>query len=208
MCLLLAVPSWGAAEEAALPSGVYKFARPDGVVVYTDRLVELPPEVRRRYAEEERARQARYDAWVREVGKNEAERRALEQERKALAEQRALDQAAAQRLRRLNQTLSRLKDKRRQQAQRREMWQARVRKLRRSLAEALAAHQKARKEFERIAIQPQHTRLPGQTQKMLKAQADMARHAKTMDRLTRTLTEALPEEARRAGVPPGWLRMP
>lgn len=185
---------------------IYKYTKGDGSVVYTDSLSELPNERRAYY----NRRQAELDAQAREeesvLGAEEAERRRLERERAEIAAQEMAEAERQQRMAALDAQLSRYRNQKKADAADEARWKQRMKVARDQLHKMLADFRKKQAEHTNLAMKPDFTRLPGEAQK----QEALARELKTLeaaiDQQIELVEVKIPEEARRARVPPGWLR--
>lgn len=81
-----------------------------------------------------------------------------------------------------------------------QMWQQRLREARQAVAEARARYETASRDYKRM----RHGHR-GRGEPRAEARAEIEAARKELEAAEQRL-EALPEEARRAGVPPGWLR--
>ena len=87
------------------------------------------------------------------------------------------------------------------EARDRESWQQELREARQALAEARKRHEAAELAYKHMR---HHNRGRGAAKAAILAEREEA--AGALEEAERRLQE-LPEEARRAGVPPGWLRL-
>lgn len=185
---------------------IYKYQKGDGTVVYTDSLAELPNERRAYY----NRRQAELDAKAREeesvLGAEELERRRLEKERAALAAEALEEAERRERMAALDAQLARYKSQRQAAAADEKRWRDRMKRAREQLQNLLTQFRKKQAEHTNLAMKPDFTRLPGEADK----QEILARELKTLETAIDAQIEEvevkIPEEARRARVPPGWLR--
>lgn len=190
----------------AAEAQIYKYERSDGSVVYTDSLAELPNDRRAYY----NRRQAEFDAQAREeeaaLGAEEAERRRLERERAELAAKEIAEAERRERMAALDAQLARYRHQKLAAAADERRWRDRMKQARSQLQNLLAQFRKKQEEHQNLAMKPDFTRLPGEAQK----QENLARELKTLEAAVDAQIELvevkIPEEARRARVPPGWLR--
>jgi chromosome segregation ATPase len=183
---------------------VYKYVKKDGTIVYTDRLSALPKERRRHYnrLEAERARQA--ERVKSEVASDEAARKAAEAERSRLrAEADARNEA---RLRALDAEIQRLRKKNEARDRVKAQWTQRYRQTKAELQETLAAFERTQQQYQELAIKAEFALFPGQKEEKFKLLDQLKALEARVDRLNHELTVAIPEQARKAGIPPGWVR--
>ena len=202
--LVLAVSLGGAAPAAR--AQVYKYKDADGTLVFTDRLSDLPPERRAYYNRKEAEAEKRRRAEERAL--SEQERRAVELEAER-ARVLAEETEAAQRRRRLAELDEALRAYRRQKAeraQRKAYWQEKRTQAETALNEALLAYRSAKKEWSGLATQAGFALFPGQQRRLQELQEALPKLAAAVETRNHYLSVTLPEEARRAGIPPGWLR--
>jgi len=198
----LALVGFAPAAEAQ----VYKYVKSDGTIVYTDRLGDLPADRQRHYNQLERERQATRERLERELGKEELERREAEQKAEALRRQQA---NAAQNARELAEIQARI-DLYKRRAEEREaqkaVWQTRLRLAKEKLADLLRKFREAQERYNGIALKPMHTLLPGEAEERENARKAVEALEPQIDRTIQEIEIDIPESARKAGVPPGWLR--
>lgn len=191
---------------AAAQAQIYKYKAKDGSVVYTDKLSKLPKDRRAYYNRiEAKEREARKEA-ERKFGKEEMERRDLERKRQAL--ERA-EMAAAERLRQrqaLDEQLKRIKKRYAARDQQKTMWVNRMATAKKKVQTLLAAFEKEQTEYKRLAMKPNFTMLPGEAQKLEAARKKVAALESELDAAIAQVQRVIPEQARKAGIPPGWLR--
>ena len=64
----------------------------------------------------------------------------------------------------------------------------------------------AQEKYNGLATRANFTLLPGQAEEMEQAQKDTERLEGELDQVIQEIQFNIPEEARKAGIPPGWLR--
>lgn len=185
---------------------IFKFVKPDGTVMYTDKLSDLPKERRRYYnrllaEQEKKNREAE-----KEVEARDAKIRRLEAERERLRRERIAAQERRRRLAALESTLESLREQNRARDKAKELWRERVRVAERDLAEKLEAYRDAKRAWQALAIRADYTLFPGQVTEKQELRERMEKLENEVDALAHQLNVVIPEEARKAGVPPGWLR--
>ena len=200
------VASAGALVAEASGSQIYKYRKKDGTVVYTDKLSDLPRSARAKYAkreaEEQKAR-ARLEA---SLGKAEVARRESEAKRKAeLARQ--IEQADAMRRRQeLQALLARLNERDAKEAEREQRWRKRLADAKAEVERLYKEFQQTREAYDNLAVRIDYTLFPGQNKEKFKLRDRLEKLEKELDAALTELNDTIPTEARRAGVPPGWLR--
>jgi hypothetical protein len=195
----LLVPSVAAAE-------LYKYKKADGTVVYTDNLAQLPPERREHYNKQREAREEKRRQLEQQIGKEELERREAEAKRQELARAELAESERAQRLAEINTVLAEIQKKRAGREAVREQWRQKMNQARDNLAKKLAEFQALSDKANAIAIQPDFSRLPGQNEELEKSKEKLAKLELEVDELVTLVEETIPEQARKEGIPPGWLR--
>jgi hypothetical protein len=85
-------------------------------------------------------------------------------------------------------------------------WQGRIRTARQKLSKALEQFKQAETSFNEIGGRASFTLLPGQAEQRDQAEATMKRLEPVIDGLIQEIEVKIPAEARKAGIPPGWLR--
>ncbi len=208
----IAIPTWVIVVASLLLAAskseaqVYKYTNEKGVVVFTDKLSDLPPERRAHYNEREMAAKKRREQLARSRTPEQQRTAELEEERRKILESRVEEQQREARLAAIEQALRDIEETSKARAETKAYWQERKATAQRELQEALDRYREAVKEYEGLAIKVGFTLFPGQQNRLLELQALLPKLEADVDRANAFLTEALPEEARRAGVPPGWLR--
>ncbi len=185
---------------------IYKYKKADGTVVYTDDLAELPADRRAHYGRLERAAKARQKARENQFGKAELERRAADAERKRIMAAQIEEGERARRLRAFEDTLKSVRKRSSKRAANRAAWKLRLKTAKEDMDKALKAFRTAQADYNALAMKPSFTLLPGQGQKKEALRAKLGGLEAEVDATVEQLYVVIPEEARRAGVPPGWLR--
>jgi colicin import membrane protein len=189
---------------AAAHAQIFKYVKPDGTVVYTDNLSQLPPKRRAYYnkmlAEQERA-EKELEAKIRDEQKTreraEARRRALRQNAETAGQDRlAALEAEIARLRAQNEARERAKAE----------WRKRYLSLRSRLDQKLEAYRQTQQKYDALAIRADYALFPGQVKEKNELRAQLEKLEKEIDALAHELNVELPAEARKAGIPPGWIR--
>lgn len=185
---------------------IYKYKRKDGSVVYTDKLVDLPPKVRAKYAERE-AKKARERARLEaSIGKREVERREAEEKRRAELERQI--KVADQRRRRqeLRALLKRLNEQEAEEEKKKALWKKRVKDARTAVKELFEKFTKTQQAYDNLAVRADYALFPGQAQEKDKLRKELAKLEKELDAALEELNVKIPTEARKQGIPPGWIR--
>lgn len=194
------------ALERPAEAQVYKYEKKDGTVVYTDKLSDLPAEKRRYYAKKEaEARKAREEADA-HLTPAERRRQEIEREQAALKAEQLAEAERLQRQRRLDQLLARLNEESAREADQKAYWKERVADARKRLDEALAAFHTAQEEWRQAALRNNGYALPGAMKRQMEAHERVEKAEAEVDAANEDLTVTIPAEARKAGVPPGWVR--
>ena len=195
-----------AAAARTADAQIYRYEKDDGTTVFTDQLSDLPPERRAFYNRKAEAARERLEAIEASMTPAERRRAELQAERERVATERQDAEARAEHLAELDAALRRLERQARLEALNRRYWQERVAKARAELKTALARYREARKAWEALAIQPRFTLFPGQAERRIELEEQLPKLAAAVEAANEALTETLPAKARKAGVPPGWLR--
>jgi hypothetical protein len=199
LAFLFVLPAVGRAE-------VYKYKKPNGSVVYTDNLAQLPPDRREFYNKQREEREEKRRQLEKAIGKEELERREAEAKR-AEIERAKLDEADRQRrLQAIDQQLKVYQQKDKDKEASKTAWQQRMQQAKQTLDQALADMKQATEEYESIGVKASYTLLPGESEKMEQAKKRMDELERRIDALVLEVEVTIPEEARKAGIPPGWLR--
>lgn len=185
---------------------IYKYKKPNGQVIYTDNLADLPPERRDFYAKRKAERDLERREEEQRVGKEELERREAEAKRAELERASIADQERADRLRLIDLQLEAIKKKRLEREASREAWTQRMKAARDLLAKRLADFRAVQERHDAIAIKPSLTFLPGEAEELEKLRLEKERLEKEVDQSIEEVEVTIPEEARKAGIPPGYVR--
>lgn len=200
--VLFLVMAWAAPADAQ----VYKYRKKNGAVVYTDSLAQLPPARRAYYNKLLRDREARQKKIEKAVGKETVDKERMEKERAALLSAKIEEEDRQRRIAAIDAQLDRIRTRRAAKKASRKSWSDRISTTKKALKKALAEFRDAEKKYSAVAIKGGYGLLPGEAAKMKKAKTAMDALEKDIDTANEELTVKIPEEARRAGVPPGWLR--
>ena len=185
---------------------VYKYETKDGTVAYTDSLAKLPPKRRAYYNKLEQEQQARLQKIEKSRGKSEVDRERMEEEKKRILAEKLQEEERRRRLEAIDVQLKAIRERRSAQSETETAWRSRIQDTKKALADALAAFDRERETYSAIAIKGGYGLLPGQHEQMVEAKKKMDALEAEIDRLNHELTVVIPEQARRASVPPGWLR--
>ena len=186
---------------------IYKYTLPDGTTIYTDKLSDLPKDVRAKYARraaEKAKRRARLEA---SVGKREAARREAEEKRKAQLERQIAEAQALQRQQEIRALIKRIDKSAAKEAEKKAKWQKRVIEARSRVKGLFEEFKKTREAYDTLAVRADFTLFPGQNQKKGELRKKLEKLEKELDEALKELNEKIPDEARKAGIPPGWLRV-
>ncbi len=193
-------------SPALAEAQIYKFTKPNGTVVYTDNLAQLPQEQQRHYAEEERKRAEERQRLEASLGKEELERREAEAKRQLL-ERQQMDEAERRRqMEELDQAILEIQKRRAEREGVWNQWRQKIVAARAQQQEVWKKYQAALATFESLGIKPSFSWLPGEAEQFEQAQKDMERWGKELEALNQLIEFTIPDQARKAGVPPGYLR--
>ncbi len=201
--LLVSLVASSAAEARA---EVYKFKKGDGSVVYTDRIDQLPADRRRFYERQEAERAARRRELEAKLGKEELARREAEEQKKALEREQLAAAERARRMQALDAVLAEARARDAEREKQKAAWQARAKKAREDVQRLLGTFRETQAKYDELAVRADFTLLPGQGQEKAELAATLARLEQELDAAIDELENRLPEEARVAGIPPGWIR--
>lgn len=199
--LVVVLLCWGSSDAAA---EIFKYVKADGTVVYTDSLAQLPKERRIHYNKLLAERKKAAEKVREEVAEDEEAQRKAEAERARLRAE--ADARNAARLKAIDETIARLRAKSRAREAKKQEWQARISAVEKKLDDKLATFQKVQEEYKGLAIKVEYTLFPGGRQRKLELKDQLDELEKEIDGLIHELQVEIPEEARKAGIPPGWVR--
>jgi hypothetical protein len=185
---------------------LYKYKKPDGTVVYTDNLGQLPAERREHYNKQREQREEKRRELEQQIGKEELARREAEAERIELSRQQMEESERQERTLRIETTLLEIQKKRAQREATRDGWRQKMLQARAQLDKKLEEFKLASEKANSIGIQADFSRLPGQNEELENLRKELERLEREIDALVVLTEETIPEEARKAGIPPGWLR--
>lgn len=205
-CVALAVASFIALPAfPAVAQDVFRYVRPDGSVTFTDSLAALPEKVRGEYNAKLAAREAQRAELERSLGKDELERRDAEAQR-ARVQQEIADQAERQaRLEAIDARLKAYAEADRQRQSQKKHWQDRVRSAKARLQKLYQDFKAAEASYAEISMRVSQTLLPAGDE-LAQAKATMDLLVPQIDAAIADIELKIPDEARRANIPPGWLR--
>lgn len=112
----------------------------------------------------------------------------------------------AERLAAVDARLKELNQKSVEQDRQKATWQGRMIAARQRLKQLLEAYKKAETAYNEVGTMASYTLLPGQAEQRDQAEATMKRLEPQIDSTIQEIEVKIPAEARRAGIPPGWLR--
>lgn len=185
---------------------VYKYKNKNGVVVFTDKLSDLPPDRREYYNKLREERDAKDREAEQRLTPEQRQAREAERNKEETLRKRAEAEDDARRKVAIEQELMALKSRSQSLEGRRDAWRKRMQEAREKLGKLLDEYKKASEEYEGLAIKPSFTLLPGQADQLEAAKAKMEKLEKDVDAQVEEVEVTIPEEARKAGIPPGYLR--
>ncbi|MEL6185961.1 MAG: hypothetical protein AAFU79_15155 [Myxococcota bacterium] len=195
--------AWPRSAEAQ----VYKYEKPDGTVIFTDDLAELPPERRAYYNEKEKAARERAERARARMTPEERRAEELAAERDKLMRAEMEEAARQARLREIDAFLRDWRAKQKQASDQIGFWLEKKQKAEQDLARALAKYREAQAEWSALALKKMSFSLfPGQNARFQELQESLPELEAEVDAANVYLTETLPDEARKAGLPRGWAR--
>lgn len=185
---------------------IYRYTAKDGTAVFTDQLSDLPPERRAYYAKRKKEADKKLAA-IRAAQSPEARAKADRAEEARRQKQKAeLERQTAENRTKFLQMTQKLKAEGKRKSDEKRYWKERIKDAEAELDAALAAYRKAKKEWASLSVNATYTLFPGQVQRRQEVQASLPELAKKVEAANEYLTETIPQEAKKAGVPPGWLR--
>lgn len=185
---------------------IFRYTKPDGTVAYTDKLSDLPKERRAYYNRLLAELEKKNEEAEREAERDQAEIRKAEAERQRLERARIAARKRRERLAALDATIEALRERNRARQRAKEQWTKRLESTRRELDRKLKAYRTTKRDWQALAIQAEYALFPGQVKKKQELREKMLKLQREVDALVHELNVEIPEEARKAGVPPGWLR--
>lgn len=199
IALGLSVPLTARAE-------LYKYKKADGTVVYTDNLGQLPAERREYYNKQREEREEKRRQLEQQIGKEELARREAEAQQKELERAQLAADERERRMSEISTVLAEIQRKRAAREAGREVWKKKINDARDALAKKVADFQSLSERANSIGIQPDYARLPGQNEELEKMKEELSKLERDIDALVTLIEETIPEQARKEGIPPGWLR--
>lgn len=185
---------------------IYKYKKADGTVVYTDNLGQLPPDRREHYNKlKEEQEQKRRDL-ERAIGREEMERRDAEAQKAALERASNEERDRAERLRLIDLQLQGMQKRRLERDAARDVWKKKMQDARALLDKRLTEFKTTQERYNTIAMKPSYTLLPGEAEELEKLKGALDRLEKEVDQSIEDVEINIPEAARLAGIPPGYLR--
>lgn len=194
------------ASAGTAVADLYKYTKPDGTTAYTDQLGELPAERRAYYNKAKAEKEQRRREEESRVGKEELARREAESKKAELQRAQMDESERRQKMAALDAQIAAFQEKRRATEADRTRWQQRMKAAKERLAGLLKEFDQARETYEGLATRASFTLLPGQNEEMEKAKEKMDQLEPAIDAAIAEVEDVIPDEARRAGVPPGWIR--
>jgi len=185
---------------------IYKYTKADGTVVYTDKLSDLPPARRAHYNKQEQEAAERQKARENQFGKEELKRRDAEAQRAKLMKAQMEEQERARRLAALDETLKSIERSKSKRGAHKAAWQKRIKDAKAKLQENLQEFRKTQDAYKALAMKAGFTLFPGQAEEKERLRKRVTELEAKVDASIHEVYVTIPEEARKSGVPPGWLR--
>ena len=185
---------------------IFKFKKKDGTIVYTDSLAQLPPKRRAYYNKKLQEREEKKQEQIRRLGKEEYERREKEKQLAALKEKQMDEEERQRRVAALNRVLSEMRQKVAKREAHKKEWQEKMAKAKKEVQRLLGEFNETQEKYKNLATKASFSLLPGQAQEMEKLRQKLPELEAQLDAAIEHLEFELPEQARKAGIPPGWLR--
>jgi len=204
--MFVALAIMSAWASPALAQDVFRWVKADGSVTYTDNLSALPDKLRAEYNAKIAAREAARAELERTVGKDELARREAEAELKKIQAAGIEESDRAERMGKIEARIKQIDEANKQKAGEKAKWQARMRAARANLQKLFKDFQAAEARYNELGTRASFTLLPGQAEELEKAKEAMDKLGPQIDQAVLEIEQKIPDEARRAGIPPGWLR--
>lgn len=185
---------------------VFKYVKGDGTIVYTDNLSDLPEDRRAMYNRKIAERERAQEELERAVGKEEVERREAEAKRQEIERQVKDEQERKQRIAAFDAQIRNYRAREQAREKGKLQWQTRMKAAKQKLEQQLAEFNQKQEEFASLATRADFTLLPGQVGQRDDLQKKLKVLEQSIDALIVEIDETIPEQARKAGIPPGWLR--
>ncbi|MBX2810339.1 MAG: hypothetical protein KTR25_00955 [Myxococcales bacterium] len=191
---------------ASAQGQIYSYTLPDGSIAYTDSLDRLPPK-RRAFYNRQRAEQATRQTRVQQ-NQTPAQRRATKRhaQRAKAAKKKQQQRRRQARQAAMQLALQQARQQTSKETQERAYWQEKKAHAKQQLDRAHNAYKVVHKEWQAIAIRAQFSLFPGEPTKRVELEKQLHRLKKEISEAQKYLSVTLPSEARKAGVPPGYLR--
>lgn len=184
---------------------IFKYKKPDGTVVYTDSLAQLPPARRAYYNRKLQEQERKRREAVQRLGKDEYERREKEKELEALRKRQMDEAERKRRIAAINAVLDDIRQRKKSREADEAAWRKKAKEAKEKVDRLLAEFNETQEKYKKLALNRAYA-LPGQQQERLELQKKLEKLEPELDAAIEYLNFGLPEEARKAGVPPGWIR--
>ena len=189
---------------------VYKYKKKDGTIVYTDSLAQLPSSSPRLLQQPRKAAEgAPRERLEKARGKDSVEKERMEAERARILKMKIEEEERQRRLAAIDVQLKEVRCASEADRPYREpatKWKKRIQDAKADLKKKVAEFEKVQESYNSVAIKGGYGLFPGQAEQMQKDKKKLDALEREIDELNNELTVKIPEDARRAGVPPGWLR--
>ncbi len=185
---------------------IYKYKKGDGTVVYTDNLSALPQDRRAYYNKLEQERDRLRQEQIQKLGKEEYERREKEQQLEALRLQELDEAERTRRAAAINAALEEITQRTKERDATRSSWETKAKDARKKVDDLLAEFNSTQEQYQNLATRVSFSLLPGQQKEMMGLKKKLDALEKDLDAAIEYLDFGLPEEARKAGALPGWIR--
>jgi chromosome segregation ATPase len=185
---------------------IFKYKKGDGTVVYTDNLSQLPKERREHYNKLLAEREKKKEELISAIGQEEYDRRAKEKEKADLEKQQMEEGERQARLASLNSVLAEMRDKKKARDASEASWRAKAKEAKEKVDRLLAEFNATQEKYLSLATKASFTLLPGQQEEMAELEKKLGELEAELDGAIEYLEFGLYEEARKAGIPPGWIR--
>lgn len=185
---------------------IYKYRKKDGTVVFTDKLSDLPPERRAHYNRKAAEQKKKRERELKRMTPAERKAAELTAQREKLMAQEMAEADRQRHLAEIDKALRAWRKRKAKDEARRAFWREKAVDAQKELDEAVAAYRAARLEYEKLAIKVSFSRLPGENARLAELLKALPELEAAVDAANKRLTETLPAEARKAGVPVSWLR--